>query len=36
MSLPASGGVLMPQMMGMIKNRELGKKDFYHLRPFSS
>jgi gamma-glutamyltranspeptidase / glutathione hydrolase len=28
MSLPASGGVLMPQMMGMIKNRELGKKGF--------
>ena len=28
MPLPASGGVLLPQMMGMIKNRDLGKKGF--------
>ncbi|MFN5761740.1 MAG: gamma-glutamyltransferase, partial [Sphingobacteriales bacterium] len=29
MSLPSSGGILLPQMMGMIRNRSLGKKGFH-------
>lgn len=29
MSLPSSGGILLPQMMGMIKKRGLGKKGFH-------
>lgn len=29
MSLPSSGGILLPQMMGMIENRRLGKKGFH-------
>lgn len=28
MSLPSSGGILLPQMMGMIRDRALGKKGF--------
>lgn len=29
MSLPSSGGILLPQMMGMIRDRSLGKKGFH-------
>lgn len=29
MSLPSSGGILLPQMMGMIRDRALGKKGFH-------